>query len=32
MWLFYSSIVAIVINTVLGAFLILFVKNGNELV
>ena len=31
MWLFYSTKVALVINLILGVFLIVFVKNGYEI-
>jgi hypothetical protein len=31
MWIYYRFLVALVINIILGAFLILFVKNGYDI-
>ena len=32
MWIYYRFIVALVINFILGAFLIFFIKNGMDII
>ena len=32
MWIFYTKTVALIINLILGAFLIAFVRNGLDIV
>ena len=31
MWLFYPGKVALIINIILGVFLVIFIKNGKEI-